>query len=185
LDIRSETKLPDAEELLKGFTTLLNSHRPRLLAFVMSLLGKRQDAEDVLQRASLTMWKRFPEFDTGTDFGAWSTTVVLNEVKNFRRTSSRSKVLFDETLVDLLAETHSSNPSHLCEEVVFDSLEQCIQKLDPAHQSLLRAVYSEGFSITELAVRDGKPVQTYYNRLSTIRQMLANCMARSSASKLP
>jgi len=42
----------------EDFVRLLTEPHRRLLGYLLSLLGNRHDAEDVLQRASVTMWRR-------------------------------------------------------------------------------------------------------------------------------
>ena len=51
---------PDRHEL---FVRLLSESHRRRLGYLVSLLRNRHDAEDVLQRASVTMWRRFETFE--------------------------------------------------------------------------------------------------------------------------
>ena len=55
-------------ELSERFITQLNAAHGRLLGFLRVMLGNSADAEDVLQRASMTMWRKFAEFDPTLDF---------------------------------------------------------------------------------------------------------------------
>ena len=82
---------------------LLNGTHAMLLRYVLSLVANRHDAEDVLQRASVVMWKRFGTFESGTDFVAWATTIAFYEVKNFQRVTGRSRLDFDDDLMQTLA----------------------------------------------------------------------------------
>ena len=79
-------------ESQEAFVRLIKGAQPVLLRYVMSLVGNRGDAEDVLQRASVTMWRRFETFDPDSDFIAWATTVAFYEVRNFQRVSGRSRL---------------------------------------------------------------------------------------------
>jgi hypothetical protein len=54
------------------FVMLLTASHEKLLGYLMSLLGRWHDAQDVLQRASLLMWQKFAAFETGSDFVACS-----------------------------------------------------------------------------------------------------------------
>lgn len=85
------------------FVGLLTANHPRLLGYCLSLLGRRHDAEDVLQKASLTMWRRFDSFTSGTDFLAWATTICFYEARNFQRLAARSPLRFDDRLLAILA----------------------------------------------------------------------------------
>ncbi|MEK0446892.1 MAG: hypothetical protein RLZZ399_2213 [Verrucomicrobiota bacterium] len=167
----------------EDFVCLLNAAHGRLLRFVVSLVARRQDAEDILQRASVTMWRRFHQFETGTDFIAWATTIASYEVKNFHRVSGRSKVLFDEELMQTLA--HSRVPDLQYCDARLDALEDCVQKLDQSSRGLIDAVYSRGEEVQDLARREGRAPQTFYNRLNVIRRMLTECMRRKVVTPSP
>jgi RNA polymerase sigma-70 factor (ECF subfamily) len=68
---------PLSPERQEEFVQLLNGAHALLLRYVLSLLANRHDAEDVLQRASVVMWRRFATVEPGTDFVAWATTVAF------------------------------------------------------------------------------------------------------------
>lgn len=78
------------------FVSLLNAGHRRLLGYLVSLIGNRHDAEDVMQRACVTMWRKFEHFERGTDFLAWASTVAFYEAKNFQRTAARSRLHFSD-----------------------------------------------------------------------------------------
>lgn len=104
----ADSSLPDpapplSAERQEEFVRLLNEAHGLLLRYVMSLLGNRHDAEDVLQRASVVMWRRFGTFELGTDFIAWATTVAFYEVRNFQRVTGRCRLEFDDELMQILA----------------------------------------------------------------------------------
>lgn len=158
---------------------LLNTAHGRLLRFVISLVARRQDAEDILQRASVTMWRRFGQFETGTDFIAWATTIAAYEVKNFQRVAGRSRVTFDEELVETLASARVQDLQNYDRRL--DALEECVQKLDESSRTLVDAVYSKGEDVKSLAIREGRAPQTFYNRLNFIRRILTDCMREKVA----
>lgn len=155
------------------FEQYLEDARVPLLRFIVSLVGNIQDAEDIIQKASMTMWRRFSEFEQGTNFIAWSFTVAAFEAKNFVRSASRSVVLFDDDLIDRLAASRGGDLQK--KDARLAALEECIQRLDPESQSLVEAVYVRGEEIKEIAQREGRAPQTFYNRLNAIRRQLIEC----------
>ena len=163
----------------EAFVRLLNESHRRLLGYLRSLLGNRHDAEDVLQRASMTMWRRFETFVPGTDFMAWASTVAFYEAKNFQRVTARSRLRFDDELLNTLAAERLDDLRHLDER--FDALEHCVGKLEAANRKLVEAVYGEDADIVVLAAQIGRAPQTLYNRLNVIRRALADCVERRLA----
>jgi RNA polymerase sigma-70 factor, ECF subfamily len=179
---------PSPAEPLSGdrqeeFIRLLSGTHGLLLRYVLSLVGNRHDAEDVVQRTGLTMWRRFASFEPGSDFIAWATTVAFYEVRNFQRATGRSRLTFDDGLLQLLAseraiQIRDAHPRR-------DALDACIEKLDGAARRLIDAVYVEGTEVAAFAARQGQAVQTIYNRLSFIRRALADCVRRRMAEASP
>ena len=158
------------------FIRLLNGAHALLLRYVMSLVGNRHDAEDVLQRAGLVMWRRFETYDSGTDFVAWATTVAFYEARNFLRSAGRSRVKFDDQLLEVLAAQRAIDVRRW--DARLEALDECVEKLNPAGREIVAAVYGEGVEVAELARRQGLAVQTLYNKLNQIRRALAECVHR-------
>jgi len=158
---------------------LLTASHQRLLGYLLSLLGRRHDAEDVLQRASLTMWRKFDSFEPGTDFLAWATTICFYEAKNFQRLAARSPQCFEESLLALIAAERAADirnqPARLA------ALEECLDELPAKDRELLDRVYVHGAEIAELARALERAPQTLYNRLNTLRRVLAECVTRRLA----
>lgn len=158
------------------FVTHLTASHRRLLGYLMSLLGRIQDAEDVLQKASLTMWKRFDQFETGTDFQAWAATICFYEAKNFQRMMARSRLRLDDRLLELLAQERLLDLDHQQERLA--ALEKCLGQLRTEDRSLLQAVYIDRAGVAELARRINRAPQTLYNKLNILRRGLAACVER-------
>lgn len=166
----------DADHRNAELVRLLADGHRKLLAYVSSLVGNRHDAEDVLQRASLIMWRQFHTFELGTDFLAWASAVVYYEARNFLRVSGRARVSFDDELLRKIAEARRPSLERVASRVV--ALEQCVESLDESNRKLLLAIYGEEISLARMAELLGKAPKTLANRLTVIRQALANCIER-------
>ena len=168
---------PSADsELSAQFITLLNSVHGRLLGFLMVMLGNRADAEDVLQRASLTLWRKFADFVPGSDFFAWGSTIAFYEAKNFQRLALRSPLHFDDELLSKMAEERGRDLAE--REIRLAALERCISEVDPVGRELVKEFYLKSTSIESLAKQLGKAPQTLYNKLNTLRRLLADCVTQ-------
>jgi RNA polymerase sigma-70 factor (ECF subfamily) len=165
------------------FVRLLNAAHDKLLGYLISLLGNRHDAEDVLQLASVTMWRRFESFTPGTNFIAWATTVAFYESREFQRLKTRSRLHFDDELVEMLATERVLDLDHCDERVA--ALELCLGKLDQPSQRLVEAAYFEEGSVITLAEQLGRAPQTLYNKLNGLRRILASCIERRLAEVQP
>jgi RNA polymerase sigma-70 factor (ECF subfamily) len=175
----SASAAPLSPERQEEFVRLLNGTHALLLRYVMSLVGKRHDAEDVMQRASVVMWKRFSTFESGTDFVAWSTTVAFYEVKNFQRVTGRSRLEFDDELMQTIAAERAMHVQRWSPRM--EALEGCVEKLAPAQRALVDVIYTQGVEVGVVARQQGRAPQTIYNQLNSIRRALAECVQRQMA----
>lgn len=165
------------------FVRLLSAHHRRLLGYLTSMLGRRQDAEDVLQRASVTLWRRFDTFTPGTDFLAWASTVCFYEAKNFQRVAARSKIVFSDALLEVLA--HERITDLPAQDRRIDALHECLAKVDENGRRLLEAAYIDRSNIGLIAAQLGRAPQTLYNKLNTLRRLLADCIEQRTARTTP
>jgi RNA polymerase sigma-70 factor (ECF subfamily) len=163
------------------FVQLLNQGHRQLLAYLISLLGNRHDAEDVFQRVSLILWRRFDTFEPGTNFMAWATMVAFYEVRNFQRVASRSRLWFDDELLEVLAAERVPDLEE--EPTRREALNLCLEQLDDSGRHLVEEAYFEDGSIARLATQLGRAPQTLYNKLNAIRRMLAQCIERRLAGQ--
>ncbi len=170
--------VPPAEPS-ERFITLLNATHARLLGFLRVMLGNNADAEDVLQRASLTMWRKFGEFDPTLDFFAWASSFAFYEAKNFQRVAARSKLHFDDELMARLAEERT--PDLEQRDARFEAMERCIEELDSPSRDLVREFYLNDMEVEALAQRMGRAPQTVYNKLVILRRLLGDCVRRKIA----
>src|SRR3954462_13667886 len=92
-------------ESRKRLMTLMTRHQRQIFSYIYTLVPRRHDAEDLLQETSLVICEKFPEFEIGTDFVAWACQIAYWRVRYSRQKFARSKVLFDQDLLDVVAKT--------------------------------------------------------------------------------
>ncbi len=172
MDLTKPADMPN--ERHEEFVSLLTASHDKLLGYLLSLLGRWHDAQDVLQRASLLMWQKFGSFESGTDFTAWASTICFYEAKYFQRTASRSAAHFDEGLLSLLAAERAADLRQ--HERRMEALETCLASLREDDCRLLRTSCAGHGDITALAERMGRAPRTLYNKLAILRRLLADCV---------
>ena len=72
------------------FVKLLTACQSRIYAYILSRAPRSADADDILQETAGTMWKKFNEFKTGTDFLAWGLTIARYNVLNYRKNTKKT-----------------------------------------------------------------------------------------------
>ena len=166
----------NTEEFIRLFT----AHRVRLHTLALSLIPNYADAEEVLQQASLVLWKKFGAFDpAGGSFFAWASRILSFEAKNYYRRKGRDKLRFDDKFLDAVAERVGQMSEELAERERL--LADCVAKLRPEHREIIRLRYGQGATIDTVARAVGRTSDAVYNVLSRIRQVLVECVDRQRA----
>ena len=58
------------------FVRLFSEHQRKLFKFIFLLAPDHAEAEDVLQETSVILWRKFGEFQSGTDFFRWAAQIA-------------------------------------------------------------------------------------------------------------
>src|SRR5437868_4635179 len=92
-------------ERQKQLMLLMTQHQRRIFAYIHALVPDRHDAEDLLQETSMVIVEKFQEFEPGTDFVAWAFQIAWWRVRAARQKFARSKVVFDDDVLESVAHT--------------------------------------------------------------------------------
>ena len=160
----------------REFIRLLMENERRIYAYIRTLLGNTADAEDVLQETSMILWDKFSEFDQNSNFVAWSFKIAYFTSQNFRRKQGRSKVVFSNSLFDVIAEKTTQMVPALDQR--HELLSGCIEKLSETDKKLLRMRYELDASIESTAEQSGRTTKAIYKALSRLRATLFECVNR-------
>jgi RNA polymerase sigma-70 factor (ECF subfamily) len=139
-------------------------------------MGNEQDAEDVVQEASLRALRYFRTF-TGGNGRAWFLRIVRNTCSSWRdyRVDARTDA-FDEERHD--SKQPASDPETLLLEAdEATSIASALSSLPGHFHQLLVLREFEGLSYRELADVIGIPIGTVMSRLSRAREALRRALA--------
>lgn len=73
-----------------AFSELVNRYRARALGSAYSLVGNRQDAEDITQEAFIRVYKGLAWFREKSDFFTWFYRIIINLCRDYQRKKFRS-----------------------------------------------------------------------------------------------
>lgn len=169
------------KDLQERFVRNLTGAQPALYAYILSLLPNWNDANDVLQDANLVMWRRWEEFNEGTNFMAWAYKIIRFKVLSLHRDRSRDRHIFDDELFAALAdqaERRAADP-----ETTAAFLEDCMEELSPNQRELISQRYAPGGSVQDIARRLGQSAASLSVALSRIRHALLECVRRKLAGR--
>jgi RNA polymerase sigma-70 factor, ECF subfamily len=170
----------DSDQRTEQFVALFAEHREEVFRFILSILPHQADAEDVFQRTSVVLWRKFADFTPGTSFFRWAARVAQLEVLDYCKKRGRDRIGFWSTdLVEAIADTREQEEEMLVQQR--QALGDCLGRLRPPDRELVELRYTTKTSSKALAESLGKPAVTVYKSLARIRRWLYDCIERKLA----
>jgi RNA polymerase sigma-70 factor (ECF subfamily) len=156
-DPQSET------ESRKRLMVLMTRHQRQIFGYIYTLVPHRADAEDLLQETSLIICEKFDQFREDTDFVAWACQIAYWRIRYARQKFARSKLIFNQEIVDALAQTASEMAVELDER--HEALSSCLKKLPARDREMVLTRYEPGSGVEEAARRSGRSLEAAYKAL--------------------
>lgn len=167
------SQAPDADRQ-KELVRLVTQHQRRIFSYIYALVPDRHAADDLLQETNLVICEKFSGFRPGTDFVAWACQIAYWRIRNARQKYARSKVTFNQEVVDAVATTASAMAPEL--DARHEALEHCLRRLHPRDRDMVLTRYEPGAGVDEAAQRSGRSLQAAYKALARIRKLLFDCV---------
>ena len=95
----------------------------------------------------------------------------------YRRDHARDRLLFDDSVVRLLAEHEEPELEQANERSV--AFETCLQRLTGKQRQLIEARYATGGSVKEIATQRGQSAGAISVTLTRIRRALMDCIDKT------
>jgi RNA polymerase sigma-70 factor (ECF subfamily) len=167
-----------AGDRTEEFVRLLSQYQTLIRGFLFTLLPNRTEADDLFQRTSIVLWRKFDQFQVGSDFGAWACQIAKFEVRNFLRVERRDRLCFSDELLTSLADIRLALDNEL--ELRREALRHCLGKLRRIDRQIIHQCYGpESTTAKDAADRLGRPANTLYKALIRIRRALFECIERT------
>jgi RNA polymerase sigma-70 factor, ECF subfamily len=157
------------------FLRLLAQHERVIVRYVHGLVSHHTDATEVMQETKVTMWKKYRDFERGTNFAAWGKKIALGLILNYRRTNKRRKttpteIAFIEAVAAEMDQLEAGDNRRS------EALQNCLKKLPAPHRELILWRYYEDEEIAEIATKASRTEAAVYRMLSRIRKLLQECI---------
>lgn len=166
----------DEMSLHDQFMDLLLRHQGQVFGYIFAAVRNLHDAEELYQETSLVLWRRFSDFQPGTDFARWACRTAKHKILHFQQNRQRSPVrFFGEEVLSNLAEVHISRNADASQHHQ-ELLAECVNELPPADQQVVDLCYGGEDSIKQIAEKMQRAPKTLYNTVSRIRRALFHCI---------
>jgi RNA polymerase sigma-70 factor (ECF subfamily) len=150
------------------------------LAFGLAyrVVGERNAAEDVVQEAFLSIWRRAASFETARgSVRTWVLSIVHHRaIDRLRGTAGRTRQ--DAPIEDFERILAIDDPWREVSQVIQrETLQKAIATLPDAQRQAVEMAYFDGFTQQEIATRMDVPVGTVKGRLRLAMQRLRALLA--------
>ena len=156
---------------LEAFETLVVKYERPIFNYLYRVLGKKEDAEDVLQETFLKVYTHHRNIDPEQNFNAWLYRIATTTAYDFMRRNKQGRELFIIDDPENAFETIDEDDTYNRIETGYD-LEAALQKLKPVYRTALLLYYYEQFSYEDIARVLSVPLNTVKTYLSRAKQEL-------------
>ncbi|MBP7952350.1 MAG: sigma-70 family RNA polymerase sigma factor [Sphingorhabdus sp.] len=159
-----------------AFETVYRATSAKLFGVCLRIFPDRNEAEEALQDAYLTIWNRASSFQTGRASPiSWLVAVTRNRAIDRLRASGKAKF----TALDDAMEIEDTAPRADTVLSAADDdkiLHHCIQTLDQRDAHFIRSAFIGGATYSQLADAESAPLATVKSRIRRALLRLRACM---------
>jgi RNA polymerase sigma-70 factor (ECF subfamily) len=154
----------------------MNQNQKQIHAYILMMVHDYHNAEDLMQETAIILWQKFDEYKPGTSFAAWGMHVARNVVFNYRRKYGKRSQLFNDNMCQILEGYAQESAREL--SAIEESLRECIKKLKPADQNLIKLRYEQRISVQNIATQVKRSADSLYHSFSRIYAVLKQCVSQ-------
>lgn len=160
------------------FLNLFRTSEDRIFGFILTFLPNFARAEDILQETMIIMWRKFDEFEPGTNFAAWGIKIARYNLYKFHESQQAGVVRFDSSAVEAISR-QISDTDFLKTNSYIDALLHCFEKLGGQSKQLMLLKYEQNFKVPEISQKIGRSIRDTYRMLSRIQHTLHECTSQT------
>jgi len=149
----------------RAFALLYKRWHPKLLRLAYRLTRNKDDAQDVIQDAAITIAKNISKLQDPSKFSAWAYTIVRRRAADHIAKAVRTRNIKTRAM-----QRDISPHTGILDDVL--TLKQALDRLAKPDRIILELFYIDGMSGKEMAAAMGVPLGTIKSRLFAARAKL-------------
>jgi RNA polymerase sigma-70 factor (ECF subfamily) len=170
----------DQDKRTLDFLRLFVRHQQELYAYILTLVPHMHDADDLFQEGMTVMWRKFDQFQPGTNFAAWGIRIMRYEILDYHRHLARDKrVLMEDSLLETLMDHIPAIQDDAATRI--EVLRKCQTLLSDRAKRIVKMRYERNTPIEEMAAHLQVSRRQVYHLLGQINSVLLRCMRRTLA----
>ncbi len=187
--------LPDDSDLIQriardrdadAYSRLYDRHAPMVFGLARRMLGRQEEAEDLLQEVFLAVWEKAGAHDAARGpVAAWILVMARSRCldrlrrRSLRQDREQSIYLEDGDNDGLLALPEKGTPflDDLVSNETKFQVDQALKNLPPEQRSVVEAAYFDGLTQQEIADKQSEPLGTVKTRMRLGMMKLAEILS--------
>jgi len=161
------------------FEILVQGHANMLRAFLLSVVRRPQDADDLFQETLAGAWRGLGRYDRDKPFGPWLRGIAMNLVSDWRQSERRRTLLLcDGPTLERIEERYlrlERDDRDTWQERT-EALQGCLGQLESEDRRILELRYRGGRSCESIGGELQRGVEWVKKRLQRARSALALCV---------
>ncbi len=176
----SISKMDNNQNQTRQFLGLLIPNQKRIYAFILYLVPRHNDAEDILQETLAEMWHKFDQFQPGSDFVAWGVTIAKYKILSWKQKQTKGKLVFNPETEALIESETPENINQMQEHLV--ALKDCMGRLPARDKDIIRQRYEDNKTLAAISTGFGISLQAVHKTICRIHARLVRCIRLSLQS---
>ena len=163
----------------RAFSELVQRHHARIYQTVCSMVGNRDDADDLVQDVFLKAYRNLSSFNRQSRFYTWLYRLAVNTVLDWRRLRQRRRKLWRDACgegpLDCAAvplPPSEAPDSRVSRREMREILKGAMAVLRPEYRAALVLREIHGLSYKEIAYTQGYPIGTAKGRVFRAKSQL-------------
>ncbi len=185
--MNSEPTTPQFASPQDAFEAELQPILDKAYAVAYRLAGNRDDAQDLVQDAAIQAFRAFASYQSGTNFKAWFTRILVNRFLNLRRSAERRPqtvsideaedfFLFQQAKNRKMLGRGSDPAAALTAKIDRELIAQALLDLPVEFRAVATLYFIEDYSYEEIARILEVPIGTVRSRLHRGRKILQKAL---------
>lgn len=159
-----------------AFEAVYRATSAKLFGVCLRIFPDRQEAEEALQDAYLTIWTKAASFESDRASPiSWLVTVTRNRAIDRLRSRGKAGLAPLEEATEIADDAPLAD-ARLAEQGDAKALQGCIDGLDPRDSHFIRSAFMGGATYADLAAREGEPLGTVKSRIRRALIKLRTCL---------
>jgi RNA polymerase sigma-70 factor (ECF subfamily) len=174
----------------RAFAALVDRHKDRGLTYALRIVGKREEAEEILQDAFMRAYRSLEQFRGESRFGTWFTRILHNLCMTHVTRRREPDLSLNEEAPggEQAANLPAEEPDPL--EIMEDAertrfVNGGIARLPLTYRQVLTLFYVQELAYEEIVQVTGLPLGTVKTHLYRARAMLKNDLTRRIEAEKP